>query len=273
MITDTILELDSRLPALIPTHNSVELLKHNFSIIHKADIKSMIYPIIIDDRSTEDIRKFCLNNGAGYIRIEHDFDFNYSLNINKSIGIMDGLVDNVLVLNNDCYLHSKLFLRTFIEKHISNKSSLSAIKLLYPPDYMSFKRNHGRAVDKVQFGDGGFVNNSIFSPSHVGILLDKQDPLVNSDRQTLGWVTGACNLINVKDFIEHGGYNESLSSAFQDVLLSIEYIQSGKSVFYFGEDIFFYHDESTTRMDDWNKNSQILYTKYIEEVNKLCQIS
>ena len=45
-------------------------------------------------------------------------------------------------------------------------------------------------------------------------------------------------------FVKNGGLNPSLSKNFQDVDLCLRAIQQNKKVFYFGKDIYFYHDES-----------------------------
>lgn len=260
--------VDDRIPALIPAHNSIDLLDHCFSIMEESKCTDLVYPIVIDDRSTEDVESFCEDHNYGYIRIDHEGSFNYSLNMNTAVDILNNLdYTTALFMNNDCYLHNKDFLQSFIYRHFSHSSSLSGIKLLYPPVEYSFKKNQNPKIsDKVQFGDGIFVDNSLSKPDHVARYSEKDHYIVNQDRPSIGWITGALNLVNILDFIEAGMYNFSLASAFQDVLLSINLQKIGKKIFYFGENIFFYHDESTTRMDDWNKNGAETYRKYLSEI-------
>ena len=49
---------------------------------------------------------------------------------------------------------------------------------------------------------------------------------------------------NIQKFIDMGGFNPSLAKNFQDVDIALLLIESGDSIMYYGEDIYFYHDES-----------------------------
>ena len=71
-----------KLPVLMPTKDHLSLLKHNLEILKKFGVIQDIQLIIIDDRSTEDIRGFCSYNNLGYVRIDNDYGFNYSVNMN-----------------------------------------------------------------------------------------------------------------------------------------------------------------------------------------------
>lgn len=261
--------LDDRIPTLIPTHNASDLLKHSFRIMIKSGCVDLIYPIIIDDRSTEDIKKLCDDYGFGYIRIDHDLSFNYSINMNIGARLLyDRDVETAMFLNNDCYLHSKENLSEFITRHFDNKSHLSCPKLVYPPVRYGFKKDIGRQ-NTVQFGGGEFIDGDLRRPDHFGRGLRHNDDLVNIDKKNELFVTGAMNIINLKSFIYSSMYDIELDGAYQDVMLSLCFNRLDLNVCYFGKGIYFYHDETTTRMDEWINHSEELISKYIKKVSNI----
>ena len=263
------INLDDRIPALIPTHNATELLKHSFRIMIKSECVDLIYPIIIDDRSSENIKELCDEYNFGYIRIDHDLKFNYSINMNIGAQLTYELgATTALFLNNDCYLVNKEYLAEFIKRHFSNNSDLSCPKLVYPPIRYSFK-NETSKQNTVQFGGGYFVDNNLIAPDHIGRGCEPNHPLVNIDKNNTYWLTGAMNLINLDKFISIGCYDIELDGAFQDVMLSLLFEQQKLNSWYFGKDIYFYHDETTTRMNEWITNGQNSAIKYIEKVSNL----
>lgn len=262
------LDLDKRIPALIPTHNATELLVHSFDIMKGAGCLDLIYPIVIDDRSTEDIEHTCNEYGFGYIRIDHDQSFNYSVNMNIGAEILrEASVETSIFLNNDVYLNDKEKLKKFIDYHFEYGSDLSAPKLIYPPSEYSFKDSQPHA-NTVQFGGGCFTNSNAMSPEHFGRYLSKDDVRLNTNRED-GWVTGAFNIVDLESFWRCGGYNEDLSNAYQDVLLSLMFHKMGYKVYYIGDSIEFYHDETTTRMDDWINNGRDTQMSYINALESL----
>jgi GT2 family glycosyltransferase len=262
------INLDERISALIPTHNATDLLAHSFDIMNKAGCLDLISPIVIDDRSTENVETVCAKYGFGYIRIDHDLSFNYSVNMNIGAKILsEAFAETAIFLNNDVYLNDREKLALFIEKHFENDSKLSSPKLIYPPEEYSFKDSQPYA-NTVQFAGGRFVNNNAAMPDHIGRYLDGNDVRLNVNAPS-GWATGAFNLIDLVSFWDCGGYNEQLGNAYQDVLLSLQFHKRGHKVFYIGDGVDFYHDETTTRMEDWKANgadTQMAYLKTLESL-------
>ena len=262
------LKLDDRIPALIPTYNAKGLLVHSFDIMKEAGCLDLIYPIVIDDRSTEDIKHICDEYDFGYIRIDHDQKFNYSVNMNIGAKILtEAFVETAIFLNNDVYLNDKEKLKKFIDYHFEYESNLSAPKLIYPPSEYSFKESQPHA-NTVQFGGGYFANNNMAMPDHLGRHLSKDDVRLNVNRQDW-WATGAFNIVDLESFWQCGGYNHALSNAYQDVLLSLRFHKQGYKVYYIGDGVDFYHDETTTRMDDWKDNGGDTQTAYLKALESL----
>lgn len=247
------LRLDDKVPALVPTHNSLELLEH-FSQFGR----DVIHPVIIDDRSSEDVKGFCEHKNWSYIRCDNDFGFNYSILMNYGAMVLkESGVQTALFLNNDCYIHDSGFFNQFLDRHKKSGGPISGIKLVYPPKHLAFnKQDTAPAVEaffkfkakesdhreKVQFG-GGIIDRS-GNAFHRGRFFDITDPEVDRDDQ-VGFLTGACNLVNLEEFIQCGGYSVNLATAYQDVELASRLGPQN----YFGKDIFFYHDESLSRLN------------------------
>jgi len=234
----------------------------------RAGCLDLISPIVIDDRSTENVEAVCAKYGFGYIRIDHDLSFNYSVNMNIGAKILsEAFAESVIFLNNDVYLNDREKLKNFIDWHFEYNSKLSAPKLIYPPAEHSFKEDQPHA-NTVQFGGGYFANNSMAMPDHLGRYLSKDDVRLNVNRED-GWATGAFNIVDLESFWGCGGYDETLGNAYQDVLLSLRFHKEGHKVYYIGNGVEFYHDETTTRMDDWINNGQNTQMSYIKALENL----
>ena len=259
-----------KLPVFMPTKDYLPLLKHNFKILKSSGVIEDIQLIIVDDRSTEDICGFCSSNGLGYIRIDNDYGFNYSVNMNIGAWLLHNLgFHTCMFLNNDCYIHSRDFLKEFLKRHYDSKSHLSGIKLLYPEFRMSFRKKMRSEMGKVQFGGGDFMDRStLMNPRHYARKYYPSHQFANRDSDEL-FVTGACNLVHLDTFIENGGYDETMPASYQDVYLALEYRKNNKTISYFGKDIFFYHEETLSRQneDQLERRSHNRYQKLIEEID------
>lgn len=263
------INLDDRIPALIPTHNATELLKHSFRIMIKSKCLDLIYPIIIDDRSSENIKELCDKYNFGYIRIDHDLKFNYSINMNIGAKLVYELgATTALFLNNDCYLHSLNSLSEFISRHHLYQSKLSGIKLVYPPLRFSFKKSI-KNQNRIQFGGGYFAGYDCLKPSHKYNKQPLHNSVHNVDTQDTAFLTGACNLVELDDFIKIGMYDIRLPGAYQDVLLSLKYKKNNLKIYYIGKNVYFYHDETTTRVHDFlnDRESYSNYKKIVQNEN------
>ena len=259
-----------KLPVLMPTKDHLSLLKHNLEILKKFGVIEDIQLIIIDDRSTEDVCGFCSSNDLGYIRIDNDYGFNYSVNMNIGAWFLYNLgFETCMFLNNDCYIQNRSFLKELLKRHNDSGSHLSGIKLLYPEFRLAFHKKMNRLMGKVQFGGGDFFDRTTLThPSHYARGAFHSHPHANRDSDEF-FVTGACNIVDLETFIENGGYNEVMPSSYQDVFLALEYRRNNKKVSYFGKDIFFYHEETLSRAGESELEvySYSNYTRMVKELN------
>lgn len=255
-------KFDNKKPTIIiPTKNMSKLLSKTILNLKNNDVFDICNIIIVDDNSTEDIES--ISTACCYLRIENDKGFNFSMlnNIACLICSKKGSKE-VIFWNNDLYTPNKEHLSTFLERHHENNSSISGSKLLYPPKEISFieeedsdnikeyyKHVSGKWRNTVQYAGNIFLpimkNIHTLTPYHYKRFTNPTDPRVNCDKG-VSCLTGALMIVNLKDFISVGGFNPSLSKNFQDTDLCLKIIKQGKHCYYFGKDLYFYHDESVT---------------------------
>jgi GT2 family glycosyltransferase len=255
-------DFDEEKPTIIiPTKNMSELLAKTVANLKNNDVLSVCNVIIVDDNSDEDI--FTIASECCYLRIENDKGFNFSMLNNIACLICYKKGNNeVIFWNNDLYTKNKESLLDFLQRHRSNKSSVSGTKLLYPPKEISFikeedsqnikefyKHVAGKWRNTTQYGGSLFLplmkNIQTLTPFHYKRFVCPEDPRVNCNKG-VSCLTGALMIVNLKDFVEVGGFNPSLSKNFQDTDLCLKIITQGKHCYYFGKDLFFYHDESVS---------------------------
>ena len=256
---------------------------NNFNIF---EVKKTCNVVIVDDRSKTDLKDLAVKNGCSYLRIDNDKGFNFSMlnNIASFVCYKMGATE-VILWNSDLWCVNSNNLIKFIEKHRNNNSILSGTKLLYPPKHISlneydddsdniktyFPNMSGKWRETVQFGGTIWLNGS---PNHAYRFKDANSNLVNCDKGETS-ITGAFQMINLKEFIELGGLNPSLSKNYQDNDFCLKLLENKKSIFYFGKDICFYHDESVSLIKEGKNDKQLFsdsvlfYKIWKEKINNL----
>lgn len=239
---------------LICIKNNLDLLQATIKNLQINNIHKKCNIIITDDRSDEDIKSCVLKNNLSYLRIDNSKGFNYSMLSNIPAFITHKLgCEEIILWNSDLWCVKEQYFELLLNKHRQHKGVISGTKLIYPPTDISFNKQETNKEFKqqkvwretVQFGGSSWIPAQFinFSPMHAFRFKNKDDVRVNCDKGET-FVTGALQLIDLQWFIRTGGLNPSLSKNFQDVDLCLRAIEENQKVFYFGKDIFFYHDES-----------------------------
>jgi GT2 family glycosyltransferase len=264
----------SRPTILIPTKDQYKLISFTISNLKGNNIDQHCNIIIIDDRSTEDIKTLTTESGLSYLRVDNKKGFNFSMLNNIAMKICDSLgVKEAILWNSDLWVAKEEYLLEILKRHREENSTVSGTKLLYPPAEMSLgdieteniKRYFPHMVGKqwretIQFGGDSWTPTAgplRVSPGHYKRFCNHTDSRVNCDRGA-SFITGAFQLWNVSKFIELGGLNPSLAKNFQDTDLCLKAISNGIIPMYFGKDIFFYHDESPTLNKEGKEDLQMV---------------
>lgn len=288
------LNWDSTKPTIvIPIKDNIELITKTINNLYKKNIIKHCNIIIVDDRSTNNIKKIVLENKLSYLRVDNKKGFNFSMLNNIACFLAHKLgCKEVILWNSDLWCVKEEYFLTFLKKHRDNNSTISGSKLVYPPieDSMNKLENsdnitshfpdmQGKWRNTIQFGGSKWVNTStnspiFISPLHAYRFKQINDNRANSDKGE-NFITGALQIIDLDWFIKNGGLNPSLSKNFQDVDLCLRAIEQEKLIFYFGKDIYFFHDESVSLMkegknDNQLQNDYILFGKiWNEKISKL----
>lgn len=248
------LKPSQRVSIIIPTRDKVELLRRCVSsIIEKTDYND--YEIVIVDnqsgeRETKEYFKSISNNDR--IRIlPYDKPFNFSLVNNFAVDTTDS--ELILFLNNDTEVINNEWLTAMQELAQGEEVGAVGAKLLYPNDTIQ----HAGVI----LGIGGVGNHS-----HLGFPKASHGYFGRiSVIQNLSAVTGACLMMRRKVFYEVGGFDESLSHAFNDVDLCLKIRDKGYRIIYtpYAE---LYHHESASRGYEDTEEKQARFWKEVDIV-------
>ena len=254
---------------LIPIKDNIKLIKTTISNLVHNNIHNKANIIIIDDRSTKDIEKVVsLYEKVSYLRIDNEKGFNFSMLNNIAAKICYELGNNTVIFwNSDLWCPKENYYDDLVKLHIDNNCVVSGTKLVYPPLEFSLngeidsdnikkyfpKMTDGKWRETIQFGGGTWYGGN---SHHFKRFAKIDDKFVDCNRITT-FITGAFQIWNLKHFIELGGFNPSLSKNFQDGDLMLKCLESDICPVYFGKDLFMYHDESLTLMDENKEDKQM----------------
>ena len=248
--------------AIIPIRNNSELLEVTLNNLKENQVDKICDIIVVDDRSSEDLKSIVLDNSLTYLRVDNEKGFNFSMlnNIAAKVAHEKG-AGTVIFWNSDLWCADKSHLEELISRHNNSGSKISGTKLVYPPLEMSLNKEKdnknittyfptmadGKWREKTQFGGDRWrmllQGPIVLAPDHYLRFTNPTDPRVNCDRGA-AFVTGALQIWDLEHFISMGGFNPSLSKNLQDTDACLKSIELGYPPLYFGKDIFFYHDES-----------------------------
>jgi len=256
---------------IIPTKNQEKMMKFTCKNLISNKIPDICNVIIVDDRSTQNIKKIAMQNNFSYLRIDNEKGFNFSMLNNIPAKLCSALgVEQIVLWNSDLWCADGEKFAKLLEIHNSDNSVVSGTKLLYPPETMfagettpvNILSNFPSMANKtwretVQFGGDAWVHTSKvspinYSPIHFKRFAAKNNSFVNCNRGS-SFLTGALQLWDLKTFLKIGGLNPSLSKNFQDVDICLKVLEANKCPMYYGKDLYFYHDESPT-MNKEGKN-------------------
>tara|TARA_R110000744_G_scaffold3734_1_gene13905 strand:- start:1837 stop:2841 length:1005 start_codon:yes stop_codon:yes gene_type:complete len=262
----------NRPTAIIPIKGCEKILEMCLDSMLKTQTLDLINVIVVDDRSEKTLWPIADHYGVSYLRVDYNEEFNFSMLCNLGAKVCQHLGNTqVIMWNADLYISDRTNLEKVIFRHNEKKASLSGAKLLYPTmeyslngeeDTQNIKTYAPKMIGKwrgtIQFGNGAFDANG--HPFHQ----HRFEPKSNGSIDCLtNFITGAFQMIELDKFIDCGGYNPSLKKSYQDVDISTNI---HGPVWYFGNDVEFYHDESPvfyhhgTKDTPQNKSDQLIYT-------------
>ena len=268
-----------KIPLLMPVKDLPELLIFTLNKLKKNKVTDCCNIFIIDDRSGPEIKQICdKHSDISYVRVDNQKGFNYSNLINIGAYISSKLgFTQIITWNSDMWPPDEKTVPELIKRHNQAGCTISGTKLLYPLEawdgeevtknisyHYPNKKETFRGT--VQYGGSIFVpyGNTI-STDHLKRFGDPQDPLINQDYATF-FVTGAYSLIELSWLLPVHGLNPSFSKIFNDSDMCLRAVEDGKTIMYFGKDIFLNHDESVnnineTKIDKQFNSDMVLWTK------------
>ena len=231
---------------IITIKNESRMLKYTLKNLKENGFYDYSDLLIVDDRSSENIKKIALDNNCMYIRVDYDDIFNFSMvnNIGAKYALDSGY-EEIIFWNSDLWITSPENLEVFFETHRSHKSTITGAMLVYPPKSKSFSKLSHDKRDTIQYGGCVFdfqKDLGCFLVRHSGRHL-KIDSSLHNQNHHVAFVTGALILTKADLFYKLGGFNPSLKVNFQDLDFCLRGCELNHVPYYVGKDCYFYHDE------------------------------
>lgn len=255
---------------LICSKDQSRILKYSLDQLRSFGIDKKYDILLIDDRSKEDILSISDEYGVSYLRIDNQLDkFNYSLLNNIGSCYAKAFNKKTLIFfNNDMWPKNKNSLDNVLDQHRKTKSFVTGCKLVYPSEseYEQLGKpqhllqphlnqiyntiQHGGicfAPRQSVFGDKNrnyFSENFVMAPLHSWRFYNENERFASTNSSCFA-VTGALQIIDTNNFIDIGGFNMTMTMAFQDIDLCIRAIKNALPVSYIGSETMI-HAESIT---------------------------
>ena len=243
-------EKRKKILGIITIKNNSKMLEYTLDNLRDKSFYDYCDLLVVDDRSTEDIKEIVLKNNCMYVRADYDGLFNFSMvnNIGALFAIQQGY-DEILFWNSDLWI----------------------------PDDQSFREIEDDKRMTIQFGGCEFDSQphlGCFFVRHAGRYLP-HDSFLHSQNHHIPFVTAAITLIKSSLFRELSGFNPSLKINFQDLDLCLRACELGHIPYYVGKDCHFYHDEGielgSSHYEEEKLKDALLYSK-IWAYNRIMKI-
>jgi len=287
--------------ALIPSRDSLELLKFTLANMHKNHVLDYVVPVLIDDRSINpsELKELARQYSAVYIRVDYDSEiFNFSVLNNAAAAFLESRgVKDIILWNSDLWTGDSHTIPRLINYHKKNKEHgvyVTGTKLLYPPrdfcplfddnqfveslaEDLSISADMIREEDpfgKVQFGGSSVTVAPFLTGQHVILPVVahygrlKPSTSVAFDREMM-FMTGAFILCDLSKYKEVGGLNPSMRFCHQDGDLCFKMRQKNYRVMYYGKDCHLYHAESMSLASKTKSSDKVNHKKKQNYNNEL----
>jgi GT2 family glycosyltransferase len=229
---------------IIPTRDNVEVLKRCIeSIVQKTDYNN--YEVIVVNNNSvkketyDYLEELGKTNGTRIL--EYDFPFNFSALNNFAATHARG--DVLLFLNNDTEVIGPGWLRAMLEHAQRKEVGAVGCKLLFPNGMVQ----HAGVVLGLNNGspEKGVAGHAHkwFAGSHG--YFGRIDVI-----QDVSAVTGACMMVRRDVFEEAGGFDESLTIAFNDVDLCLRIRRKGYLIVYTPYASLYHHESYSRGYED-----------------------
>ena len=230
-----ILDTKPKISVIIPFRDQVSILNNLLKTFEMTSYCNYEIILVNNDSKEDKTREYISKLSSNKIRIiDYPGEFNFSEINNHAVSICAGSSEFVLFLNNDIEIMHPTWLYNMVQHFVRPEVAAVGAKLLY----LDHKIQHA----------GVFVGvNGIAGHSHK--KLWDWDPGYFSRphlTQDITAVTGACMMVRKSDFLEVGGFDPELPTAFNDIDLCLKLRKAGKSIVYtpFAR---LYHRESQSR--------------------------
>lgn len=225
---------------IIPTRDQQSVLQTCLDSIAKHSHYSAFEILVIDNQSQEAETLAYLKEieQQAHIRVlPYDHPFNYASMNNWAVGQAKGEV--IIFLNNDTEVISDDWIEELTANALRDDVGAVGAKLLFEDD----RTQHngiilGGGEDKVA--------------AHAFYLHHKDTPSYISQAiltRTVSAVTGACMAVMKEKFLAVGGFEPTLTVAYNDVDLCLKLKEKGYRTI-MNTHVFLYHHESKTRGSD-----------------------
>lgn len=230
---------------IIPSKDNFKILKQCIDSIHEYTAYKNYEIIVVDNGSTEANRKlieeFLREKECVYIYDKFEFNFSKMCNI----GAGASREEYCLFLNDDIEIIQEEWLTRMMGQAVQPHVGAVGAKLYYPETTI------------IQHAG---VSNIKEGPAHNFIRQDDTYPYYfgfNRLDYNVLCVTAACMLVRKSVFDQAGGFDESLTVAYNDVDLCFKIHELG---YYLVErqDVFAYHHESISRGSDFEDDDKYM---------------
>ena len=241
---------------IIPTKDKVHLLKQCVSSIFSKTNYKHYEIIIVDNQSKEANTIDYLNNIKKDERVKilpYDKPFNFSTINNYAVTKTDA--EYLLFLNNDTEVINSEWLSAMFE--FCQRDDIGAVgaKLYYPDNTIQ----HAGVIIGLRglaaHSHKGFSNSGNGYMGRLNII------------QNVSAVTAACMMMRRKVFEEVGGFDESLSVAFNDVDLCLKVREKGYLIVYTPYAELYHHESASRGIEDkykerFKREEEFMKTKW-----------
>ena len=210
------------------TYNSSTIIADFLTSVKVSEVKPpLVY--VVDNDSADWRETGAVAEALGAIFLRLDENRGYGGGMNAAIAALSSEIDYVLITNPDLTIGQST-IRLLLEAFADTPRCAAAGPRIVNPDGSVYPS--ARNQPSLRTGLGHALFSGVWPGNPWSRIYRQELPSLEPSQRAVGWLSGACLLVDRAAFVDVGGFDETFFMYFEDVDLGRRFLDNGYANLY-----------------------------------------